>query len=359
MEIKILDSILHGELKPWKLDTSGTKHFTELVRTAKAVSPTTSVELQKQLTALLADYPTLKKWLTTQATSSNTAVRQLLCTIDLPACSNPFTHFYAAIITAETLRVYNSFMQQSVNWNTSIDIPFQTGRLLNSLKVLTQQTVTELKERGFITVPDEQSDTVHFALYYLQDKLIQLYFSVQETFKDYLAQVTTLEDFYSLDLNLPKAQIIELKKLTIVPTDEVKSIAQSDNKPFNFGFKGDETKLRNLISVLCTHKNLLDETITKPDDFIKLLTTKDINDKNYKINIGCETNLFQYIVDKLKNKLPKLSYANIGRCNYFFTKNGNPIQASLLSNSKSNNPVSKKIKEEIDKFFKESDMQNI
>lgn len=356
MEIKILDSILHGELKPWKVDASNTRHFAGLVKTAKAVPPTTNVELQKQLTALLADYPTQKKWLATQTTKSITALQQLVCGIDLPSCGNPVTHFYAAIITAETLRVYNSFMQQSLNWNTSIDIPFQTGRLLNSLKVLTQQTVSELKERGFTTVPDEQSDTVHFALYYLQHKLIQLYFSVQESFKDNLPQVTTLEDFYSLELVLPKAQIKELTKLAVVPTEEVKSIAQSDNKPFSFGFKGDETKLRNLISVLCTHKNLLDETITKPDDFIKLLTTKDINDKNYKINIGCETNLFQYIADKLKITSPKFNYANIGRCNYFFTKNGNPIRASLLSNSKSNNPVSKQTKEVIDKFFKENNM---
>jgi hypothetical protein len=356
MEIKILDSILHGELKPWKLDTSSTKRFTELVRTAKAVSPTTNAELQKQLTTLLADYPTLKKWVVPEANSNITPLQQLLWSIDLPSCGNPITHFYAAVITAETLRVYNSFMQQSVNWNTSIDIPFQTGRLLNSLKVLTQQAVAELQEKGFTTVPDEQSDFIHFTLYYFQHSLIQLYFSIQESFKDNLAHVTTLEDFYSLDLDLPKVRINELKKMTIVPIEEVKSIAQSNNKPFSFGFKGDEAKLRHLISVLCTHKNLLDEAITKPDDFIKLLTTKDINDKRYKIQIGCETNLFQYIVDKLKITSPKFNYANIGRCNYFFTKNGNPIQASLLSNSKSNNPVPKKTKEEIDKFCKENDM---
>jgi len=356
MEVKVLDSILHGELKPWKLDASNTRRFTELVKAAKAVSPSTNAELLKQLTALLADCPTLKKWLVTEVISNSTTLQPLSYSIDLPKGKDPVTHFYSAVITAETLRVYNSFMQQSVNWNTSIDIPFQTDKLLKSLKVLTQQTIAELQERGFTNAPDEQSDFIHFALYYLQQKLIQLYFSVQEAFKKNLTQVTTLEDFYSLDLNLPNGQIIELKKVIAVPTEEVTSIAQSNNKPFSFGFKGDETKLRNLISVLCTHKNLLDETITNPDDFIKLLTTKDINDKNYKINIGCETNLFQHIVDKLKLTSPKLSYANIGRCNYFFTKNGNPIRASLLSNSKSNNPVSKQTKEEIDKFFKENNM---
>jgi hypothetical protein len=356
MEIKILDSILHGELKPWKLDTSNTRHFTELVRTAKAVEPITNAELLKQLTALLADYPPLQKLLAAEATSNSIALQQLLCSIDLPKGKDPVTHFYSAVITAETLRVYNSFMQQSVNWNDSIDIPFQAGRLLNSLKVLTQQTVAELQERGFTTIPDEQSSFIHFALYYLQHSLIQIYFSVQESFKGYLVQTTTLEDFYSLDLNLPKGRIIEFTKIAVAPIEEIKSIAQSNNKPFSFGFKGDEAKLRNLISVLCTHKNLLDETITKPDEFIKLLTTKDINDTEYKIQIGCETNLFQHIADKLKTTSPKFNYANIGRCNYFFTKNGNPIRASLLSNSKSNNPVSKQTREEIDKFFKENDM---
>lgn len=356
MEIKILDSILHGELKPWKLNTSSTRRFTELVRTAKVVSPTTNDELQNQLTTLLAEYPAVQKWLAGEAAKNTIVLRQLLYGSNLPDCGSPVTHFYAAIISAESLRVYNSFLQQSVNWNTSIDIPFQTGRLLNSLKVLTQQTVAELQERGFTTVPDEQSSFIHFALYYLQHSLIQLYFSVQESFKDYLVQITTLEDFYSMDLNLPKVLIKELKKIDIAPIEEIKSIAQSNNKPFSFGFKGDEAKLRNLISVLCTHKNLLDEAVTKPDEFIKLLTTKDINDKEYKIQIGCETNLFQHIADKLKTTSPKFNYANIGRCNYFFTKNGNPIRASLLSNSKSNNPVSKQTREEIDKFFKENDM---
>lgn len=71
MEIKILDSILHGELKPWKLDTFNTRHFTELVRTAKAVEPITNAELQKQLTALLADYPPLQKLLAAEATSNS------------------------------------------------------------------------------------------------------------------------------------------------------------------------------------------------------------------------------------------------------------------------------------------------
>ena len=355
MEIKIFDSILHGELKPWTLDTTDTRRFTTLIRKAGEVTPSTNAEIQNQLAGLLQDFPILHKWISEQDLSNNT-LQPLICTVQLPDSAGPVTRFYTAIISAETIRVYNAFIHYPADWNKEIDIPFQTGRILNSLKVLTQQTVTELQERGFTTIPDEQSNFIHFTLYYLQHSLIQLYFAIQKTFEKNLQQVTTLEDFYSLDLGLQKSQIIALNYPGIPQQKEITSIAQSDNKPFSFGFKGDEAKLRNLISVMCTHKNLFDEAVTKPDDFIKLLTTKNINDRQYKIQIGCESNLFQYIADKLKVTSPKFNYANIGRCKYFFSKNGKLIRASLFSNSKSNNPVSKQLKEEIDRYFKENDM---
>jgi hypothetical protein len=356
MEVKLLDAILHGELKPWKLDASNTRRFTELVKAAKAASPTTTAELQKQLAILLADYPTLQKLLAVNSFADNTAVKMLLYKGEFPKYKDPITQYYFILIIALSLRFWNNFLKQSENWTHDTDIKYQVTKTLKGISVLTKQTATELHEQGFTTIPDEQSSFIHFALYYLKHSLIQLYFSIQESFKDSLVQVTTLEDFYLLDLEESKGMINELIKIDIVPSEEVKSIAQSGDKPFSFGFKGDEAKLRNLISVLCTHKNLLDESVTKPDDFVKLLTTKDINDKDYKIQIGCETNLFQHVVDMLKFTSPKFNYANIGRCKYFTTKNGIPIQASLLSNSKSNNPLPKKTKEEINKIFKENDM---
>ena len=297
MEIKILDSILHGELKPWKLDISGNKRFTELVKTAKAVSPTTHAELHKQLSALLADYPTLKKWLATQSNDSTTVLKQLVCSIDLPACSSPLTHFYAAIINAETLRVYNSFMQQSVNWNTSIDIPFQTGRLLNSIKVLTQQTVAELKERGFINAADGQSDTIHFALHYLKHSLIQLYFSIQKVFENNLQHVTSLEDFYSLDLEEPKSALPELDY--IITTPEQNPVKKLKSPRLTFGFNGKKEKLTAVINNLCSQVELLKEDVSPADMLIKLLLSNDIKPGNVQIHLDCDNKNLRYVIEKL------------------------------------------------------------
>ena len=72
MEVKILDSIIHGDLKPWKINTTETRRFTELVKAANAASPKTNAVLLSQLTALFADYPTLQKLLKQETPNTST-----------------------------------------------------------------------------------------------------------------------------------------------------------------------------------------------------------------------------------------------------------------------------------------------
>ncbi len=349
MEIKILDSILHGELKPWKLDTSSTRRFTELVRTAKAVSPTTNVELQKQLTTLLSDYSTLQKWLAADTTTTDTTVlQQFIYNIDLPECSGPVTHFYAAIISAETLRLYNSFMQQSVNWSTSIDIPFQTNRLLNSLKVLTQQTVAELRERNFTTAPDEQSSFIHFTLYYLKHNLIQLYFSIQGSFKDSLVQVTTLEHFYSLDLEESLSALPNLE-YAIAPSEQY-ALKKPKPQKLTFGFNGKKEKLNAVVNSLCTQIELLKESVSPADMFIQILLTNDIKPGNVQIHLDCDNKNFRYVIEKLSPYFNSLSLVNIEHSKSFYSKKGTLLKANNFSKARSFDP---KEKATIDNIFKQ------
>lgn len=349
MEIKILDSILHGELKPWKLDTSSIKHFTELVRTAKAVSPTTNAELLKQLRALLADYPTLQKLLAADATSNGMALKQLLFNIDLPKGKDPVTHFYSAVITDETLRVYNSFMQQSVNWNDSIDIPFQAGRLLNSLKVLTQQTSAELQERGFTAIPDEQSGFIHFALYYLKHSLIQLFFSVQDSFKGKLTEVTTLEDFYSLDLVEPFSNHVELKYATDV-TGQISKEKKGGKEKLTFGFNGKKDKLTSVINSLCTQIELLKENVSPADMLIQIFLSNDIKPGNVQIHLDCDNKNFRYVIQKFAPYFNSLSFVNIEHSRSFYSKGGTLLKANNFSKARSFDP---KAKADIDNIFKQ------
>lgn len=267
MEVKVLDSIMHGVLKPWKIDTTNTRRFTDLVKTAKAVSPNTNAELLSQLTALLVDYPSLQK-IVADETIGNTALQQLLYKTDLPKYKDAVTHFYLFVITAETLRVFNAVLQQAANWTELVDIRYQVGKTLTNVRVLAKQVTTELNEQGFTTVPDAQSNVVHFALYYLKHSLIQLYFSIQEQFKASLSQTTTLEDFYLLDLNLPKTQINELVKVEI---ETEKAEKPTTKEKLSFGFKGTEAKLKSVITQLNNQVEFLNESKCSTEDLVTKL----------------------------------------------------------------------------------------
>ncbi len=83
MEVKILDSILHGTLKPWKIDTSNSRRFIGLVKAAKAIAPKTNEELEKQLLDLLSDFPTVKKLLHDEPINSS-PLQPLLFDVELP-----------------------------------------------------------------------------------------------------------------------------------------------------------------------------------------------------------------------------------------------------------------------------------
>lgn len=196
MVVKILDSILHGDLKPWKIDASNQKRFTELVKTAGPVLPKTNAELQKQLIALFADYPKLQKILIEETPNNNAALQQHFFSIDIPKYNDPVTEFYHILITKEALRFFNHYLQQSEKWIDPVDIHFQVNSTLTNIRVLAKQTAEELKIRGFTSILESKSDYMHFALFTLKQILTALFFEVQERFATQLSQTTTEEFYY-------------------------------------------------------------------------------------------------------------------------------------------------------------------
>lgn len=348
MEIKTLDSILHGELKPWKIDTTIQRHFTDLVRAANAATSKNLPELQEQLNKLLADYPVLQKKLNQEAIDSKAVLQPQVFKIASPKYNSPITQFYYCIIQSEALRVFNTFLQQAANWTEPVDIQYQTGKLLTSVKVLTQQTATELKERNFTTVPDEQSDLVHFILYYLKHSLIELYFSLQEHFKDSLPQVITLEDFYLHDLEEAYNTIPEL----VYSLSETESKNQKIVKPKKliFDFTGKREKLKPVIDQLCIQIELLNEEISPADTFIDLLLSKDIKPGAVRIQLGCDNKNFRHVIDKLMPHFNSLTFINIEHSQSFYSKRGTLLRANNFSKAISFDP---KQKATIDNIFKQ------
>ncbi len=203
MEIKILNSILFKELMPWTFDAKGTKAITEKIKKAGSKEPTTEVELVKQLQILLADYSDLSKWLTKQNTKGTSTLKNHCYAIDFPAYSDAVSKFYNAVISLETLRVYNAFNAKMQKYSKKVDIVYHTTIALKNIKALTVNTVKEIKERGFEEAPTEQSSLPHFVLQLLRQHLTILFFDIQELSKANIDSPTSIEDFYLLDLNLP------------------------------------------------------------------------------------------------------------------------------------------------------------
>lgn len=352
MEIKVLDSIMHGALKPWILDTTNTRRFTELVKAAKAASPKTMAELQSQMTALLADYPQLKKVLA-DTTITNDRLKPLPYKAALPKYVDPITNFYFLVITAETLRVYNSILLKAASLTELVDIQYQINKVLNSIKVLAKQTAAELIERDFTTDPNEQSNHLHFALHYLKHSLIQLYFSVQHSFENSLQHTTSLEDFYVLDLELPLSSIQQLEYIgQQEPASKQNEEYTESQEAICFGYKDDIEKLKTVVNQLCYQIELLNDDVTSADELIKAFTAKSILPGAVKIQLGCETKHFRYCIDKFMPYFNSLSLANIEKSKIFYSKKDTLITANNLSASGSKNKIEPKEKATIDKIFK-------
>lgn len=347
MEIKILDNILHGNLKPWKLNTTDTRRLGELVRAAKNVEPSTSAELQKQLTALLADHPGLQL-LINQASANASDLRSLSWYAELPKYKDVVTQFYWLLITNETLRLYNTILQQATNWTELVDIRYQVGKALTSIKVLAQQATEELNERQFAAIPDDQSNVVHFALYYLKHSLIQLYFSVQEAFKESLQQVITLEDFYMIELQEPLANMLELNYAGDTTAPPIKKNLKAEK--LTFGFNGKKEKLTTAINNLCVHIELLKESISPADMLIQLLLSKDIKPGDVQIHLDCDNKNFRYVIQMLSPFFTSLSFINIQHSKSFYSKQGTLLKANNFSKARSFDP---KEKAKIDNIFKQ------
>lgn len=352
MELTIFHSIIHGELRPWKLDASKTKRFSASIKAAKAFSPVTNTELLNQITSLLQDYPSLKKSIAANTSKTKSEIKPLLYDVTLPKYKDSITQYYYLLITVENLRYYNMLLQQSASWTELADVRYQAGTALKNIKALTIQSSKELKARGFTSLPDEHSDFVHYALHYLKLSLTQLYFSIQDSFKEKLLNVTTPEDFYILDLEEPQAAIPDL----IYKGSQVKQEqgSKSKDKRLSFGFNitknNNREKLKSVINSLCTQIELLKEDISPADMLIQLLLSNDIKPGKVQIHLDCDNKNFRYVIEKLAPHFSSLSFVNIEHSKSFYSKRGTLLKANNFSKAISFDP---KEKAKIDNIFKQ------
>ncbi len=352
MNSSILNSILRDELRPWLIKFEDTRKLKEILQAVSKIGNGTPIEVNHRLQVLLQPFPEL---LSSVNNATGETINTLTYSCQLPKPVSLINHFYKELIETETIRYFNQTISNPLIENLKLDVPYQVGqKTLKGIASLANSVNNDLLENNLIDEHDPIKDQTQYALVFLRNKLIALYFSIQEWYKEYLPTIyKDIDEFYLYCMDNDVNKINVDRQLN---SKGKISISKSNNQAFSFGFKGNRDNLTNLVQVLCTHKNFLDEEVTTPETIVNVLTSKDITAAKTKIKFGCNSNLLTCIVDRLQLSIPGFTYANIEMSGIFFSKTDKPIKQSLFSNSKSNNPLPKDKKEEIDKIFRENNM---
>lgn len=195
MEITILDSILHGSLKPWHFDFKDTRRVTELLISVNPIKLDRADAPRQILRLLLTDYPTLEKQLIAHPFPDDPSLEYLFA-IKTHPMAYPVEQFYEAIIRLECLRLINIFdskMQQLVH---VIDRTYNYKKFIKNIKILAQQTSDEI---DFLLSPEhhtENNEQIINILAFLQNYLTLTFFDVQQRYAYWKLDTPISEEFF-------------------------------------------------------------------------------------------------------------------------------------------------------------------
>lgn len=180
MKITILDSILHGPLKPWLQKLGASDRFTQVLSKAVATTPVTYYQLQEQLEILLQDYPSLLKYLKEEEVSEpSIQLIEHFYEINIPQHSNSFKQFYYLVYLQEALRYFNALIIKVEVLQLQDDKDYQVAKALSAIKVLTIQVNDVLKDYE-TDLPENEN--IRYALTATRFILIVLFFEIQDFF---------------------------------------------------------------------------------------------------------------------------------------------------------------------------------
>ncbi|MBK8623795.1 MAG: hypothetical protein IPN79_19085 [Saprospiraceae bacterium] len=343
MNSKILNSIYYGELKPWLINFDDERELKETIRAVSKMPFASISDYENRLKVLLQQLPSLQQSFSALKLQ---ILQPLHYATSLPEPSSLPQHFFKAIIEAEKIRYYNETLANPFIKDNALDVPYQIGeKSLKGIAILANELNNELALKEF-----EANDLSYFSLLYLRNSLIELYFSIQESFKEHLSDVyENIDDFYLYKMDDDTDKIV-LKQLSIGSTNFPSQIKHSTEKQkLSFGWKHNSiSSLEGLFNDLCIDYTFLIETNTPIDTLIILLTSKDIKPGEHLIYLGCPTTLFVFVMDNLSKHFQRLTPTNIVASKSFITKtNKEPIKADNYYKTSSKSKIKEETKEAI------------
>lgn len=345
MNLQIFNSIVNGELKPWLIDIEEST-LKEIVRQSNKMPVNDLQQVANKLRHLLEPFNNIQKSIPVPSIQE---IKQQAYSSNNIEATTLLQHYYKGLIDAALIIYYNETINNTFIKDNALDVPFQIGeKSLKGISVLCNQANNELKERGFDDVPP-YTDIAHFALTYLRNNLLAIYFSIQKPFKEYLTNTyNSFEDYalYCLDDRNFEFNLIENE------TDSIEAPqAQKKTNTLTFGFRGDEERLLAVVKALVFRLYFLNEKLTTVEQFIKVFTAKDLKGIDIKIYIDCATNEFEEIMQQFKTVASKFTPTTISKSKLFYAKEGTLIDANLLYVTKSKSKLAIEKKELISAIF--------
>jgi len=354
MTISILNDICYGRLKPWTIDFSDMSKLSQKVKVASKVKVESPLDLNKKLLALLSEHDEYQQLKTEPIF---TQIIPIHFTFHDENGHNLQTVFYKGLIDTEALRFYNEVLANPYIQDLALDVEYQIGRkVLDALKDLICKTKEEIENQESSQNTKDSDDTSLFVMRHLHKTLLALYFSIQSKYAAYLTDIyESIEEFYLLVFNESNLDFYLLETTDFIgqPTSNTKPSLPKriPDKKLSFGFNGDQQKLKSIIKLLCVHYSFLNESLCTQEEFVAIMTSKDLLTSKQEVHLSCPTNQFTATIEHFKKIAPKFNYANIHKFGNFYSQDGTLLNQKLLSNTEKQSKLSEEIKTKIASFF--------
>ncbi len=360
VELSLFNSILHGSLRPWKLDTSNTKYYSRMVSNSSFTALKGGItQFEKELIEIANEHKfNISQIENFQIYFDNTQ-QDSLPEIDSPLIimvetqpTNVIARFYFYLIKNEVTRLTNTMFQvltkeMDESHKKALPYHFHT-RIVDLLKEIpkTQSLIEPTDTLSVFVIETLKLQTIRLLLEteHLYEHLLEKEISDKyQIFGDYLNQEIPDDDFYKESDRLSHFQDI----IKFGEQEESFKIPKSDK--ITFGFIGDKDKLLTVLKQLNFKINLVQEEKTTVEHLFTVLTSKELKLGVQPIYLSCETKQFRYILDKLSIYFTNLKQSSVERSQLFYSANNKLIDARNLSSSKTDSP---KRKATIDEIFK-------
>ncbi|CAH0994230.1 hypothetical protein EMA8858_00339 [Emticicia aquatica] len=360
IELSLFSSILHGSLRPWKLDKSNTKYYSKMVSNSSFSSLKGGVtQFEKELNEIAHEHKfNISKAENFQFYFDN-AQQDSLAEIDLPLIilveiqpTNVIARFFYYLIKNEATRLTNTLFQvltkdMDESHKKALPYHFHT-RIVDLLKDIpkTQVLIEPTDTLSIFVIETLKLQTIRLLLEteHLYEHLLEQEISDKyQIFGDYLNQDIPEDIFYKKSDKLSHFQ------------DLIKFGEKEDNFKFpksdrvSFGYKGDKKKLDSVLKQLQFQINLLNEDKTKVEQLLEILTSPNLALGTPLVYINCETTQFSHMVSKLEQHFISFNPTEIGNTKLFYSKKGNLIKRQNLYKNLIDEP---KKMEEIDNIIK-------